>query len=118
MIQTRVPEYAKVSVTRALDDCEFSYKDVQFATVGSCFSTGNGQRYSAAFGRIPIFKVANACATSSNALYLSRQMVASGQAECALALGIETMNRGPLGCSDATAGNKGPRRVNRMDHHV
>ena len=114
------PEYAKVAVTRALDDCELCYKDVQFATVGSCFSTGNGQRclYEMGMTGIPIFNVANACATGSNALYLSRQMVASGQADCALALGIEIMQPGPLGASDATARRKGPRRVNPMDHHV
>ena len=38
------PEYAKVAVTRALEDCGLRYADVEFAAVGSCFSTGNGQR--------------------------------------------------------------------------
>ena len=114
------PEYAKVAVQRALEDCEIKYNQIEFATVGSCFSTGNGQRclYEMGMTGIPIFNVANACATGSNALYLSRQMVASGQHECALALGIEIMKPGPLGSADATASSKGPRRVNGMDHHV
>ena len=39
----------------------------------------------------------NACATGSNALYLARQAVASGAAECALAVGVEKMAPGSLG---------------------
>merc|ERR1711943_96483 len=67
------PEYAKVAVQRALDDACVKYSDVEFAAVGSCFSTGNGQRclYEMGMTGIPIFNVANACATGSNALYLS-----------------------------------------------
>jgi acetyl-CoA acetyltransferase len=120
------PEYAKVAVTRALEDCGLRYADVEFAAVGSCFSTGNGQRclYELGMHGIPIFNVANACATGSNALFLARQMVASGEHDCALALGIEIMKPGPLGASDASAsdggasGGGGVRRAHPMDRHV
>ncbi len=114
------PEYAQTAVTRALQDCGLTYNNIEFATVGSCFATGNGQRclYDLGMTGIPIFNVANACATGSNALFLSRQMVASGEHECALALGIEIMKPGPLGSSDATKGAGGPRRVTNFDNHL
>lgn len=66
------PEYAKVAVQRALDDACLSFDDIKFATVGSIFNTGNGQRclYEMGMNGIPVFNVANACATGSNALYL------------------------------------------------
>ena len=40
--------------------------------------------------------VNNNCSTGSTALYLARQAVLSGQAECALALGFEKMSAGSL----------------------
>lgn len=46
---------------------------------------------------VPIFNVNNNCATGSTALYLARQAVASGAADCVLALGFEHMNPGALG---------------------
>ncbi len=38
----------------------------------------------------------NACATGSTALLLARQAVAGGLYDCALAVGFEKMNPGPL----------------------
>ena len=115
------PEYAKVAVTRALEDCQLRYSDVEFAAVGSCFATGNGQRclYELGMHGIPIFNVANACATGSNALFLARQMIASGEHECSLALGLEIMKPGPLGASDASnSGGDSVRQAHPMDHHI
>ena len=43
---------------------------------------------------IPVFNVNNNCSTGSTALFLARQAVASGVADCALALGFEQMETG------------------------
>ena len=46
---------------------------------------------------IPVFNVNNNCSTGSTALFLARQAVASGAADCVLALGFEQMSPGALG---------------------
>lgn len=45
---------------------------------------------------IPIFNVNNNCSTGSSALFLAKQIVDSGNAECVLAVGFEKMERGSL----------------------
>lgn len=58
----------------------------------------SGQRalYEVGMTGIPIFNVNNNCSTGSSALYLAKQIVESGQADCVLALGFEKMERGSL----------------------
>jgi acetyl-CoA acetyltransferase len=58
-----------------------------------------GQRalYEVGMTGIPIVNVNNNCSTGSTALYLARQAVASGAADCVLALGFEQMTPGALG---------------------
>ena len=58
-----------------------------------------GQRsvYEVGMTGIPVVNVNNNCSTGSTALFLARQAVASGAAECVLALGFEQMNPGALG---------------------
>jgi len=46
---------------------------------------------------IPIVNVNNNCSTGSTALFLARQAVASGAADCVLALGFEHMSPGAIG---------------------
>ena len=46
---------------------------------------------------IPIVNVNNNCSTGSTALFLARQAVASGAADCVLVLGFEQMKPGALG---------------------
>ena len=46
---------------------------------------------------IPIVNVNNNCSTGSSALFLARQAVETGAADCVLALGFEQMMRGALG---------------------
>ncbi|PNJ53928.1 SCP2 isoform 6 [Pongo abelii] len=46
---------------------------------------------------IPIINVNNNCATGSTALFMARQLIQGGVAECVLALGFEKMNKGSLG---------------------
>ena len=46
---------------------------------------------------IPIVNVNNNCSTGSTALFLARQAIASGAADCVLAIGFEQMKPGALG---------------------
>ncbi len=87
------------SVTKALTDAGIKYSDLQQAYVGYSFGDStSGQRVLYEFGQtgIPIVNVNNNCASGSSALYLARQAVSSGAAECVLALGFEQMSNGPL----------------------
>lgn len=52
--------------------------------------------YNVGLTGIPVINVNNNCSTGSTALYLARQAIASGAAECVLALGFEQMQRGAL----------------------
>ncbi|XP_059677734.1 sterol carrier protein 2 isoform X4 [Gavia stellata] len=60
---------------------------------------------------IPIINVNNNCATGSTALFMARQLVEGGLADCVLALGFERMAKGSLavGFSD---------RTNPIDKHL
>ena len=46
---------------------------------------------------IPVINVNNNCSTGSTALFLARQAVKGGLADCALALGFEKMERARSG---------------------
>ena len=84
----------------ALKDCRLSYKSIQQAFVGYVFGDStSGQRalYHVGMTGIPIINVNNNCSTGSTALYLARQAVESGSADCVLALGFEQMRPGALG---------------------
>ena len=84
----------------ALKDCGLSYNSIQQAFVGYVFGDStSGQRalYHVGMTGIPIINVNNNCSTGSTALYLARQAVESGSADCVLALGFEQMRPGALG---------------------
>ncbi|NIF86022.1 lipid-transfer protein [Comamonas sp. Tr-654] len=84
----------------ALADAGISYASVQQAYVGYVYGDSTaGQRalYEVGMSGIPIVNVNNNCSTGSTALFLARQAVASGAADCVLALGFEQMNPGALG---------------------
>ncbi len=84
----------------AIKDSGVDYKDVEQAYTGWVYAdscAGQKVLYDVGMTGIPIFNVNNNCSTGSNALYLARQAVASGVAECALALGFEQMTPGALG---------------------
>ena len=44
-----------------------------------------------------MYNVNNNCSTGSTALFMARNIVRGGQAECVLALGFEKMEKGSLG---------------------
>ena len=85
---------------RALADAGVSYDAVEQAFVGYVYGDStSGQRalYQLGMTGVPIVNVNNNCSTGSTALFLARQAVASGAADCVLALGFEQMKPGALG---------------------
>jgi acetyl-CoA acetyltransferase len=84
----------------ALTDAGVSYDMIQQAYVGYVYGDStSGQRalYQVGMSGIPIINVNNNCSTGSTALYLARQAIESGAADCVLALGFEQMKPGALG---------------------
>lgn len=60
---------------------------------------------------IPIYNVNNNCSTGSTALFMAKQFIEGGLADCVMALGFEKMEKGSLGA-------KYTDRINPMDKHV
>ncbi|MEF9947509.1 MAG: lipid-transfer protein [Comamonas sp.] len=93
-------QMAATATGLALTDAGVAYDAVQQAYVGYVYGDStSGQRalYEVGMTGIPIVNVNNNCSTGSTALYLARQAVASGAADCVLALGFEQMTPGALG---------------------
>ena len=96
------PEMAAVATRAALADAGLGYELIEQAYVGYVYGDSTcGQRalYEVGMTGIPVVNVNNNCSTGSTALFLARQAVASGAAECALALGFEQMKPGALGAN-------------------
>ncbi|MFN7196629.1 MAG: thiolase C-terminal domain-containing protein, partial [Hylemonella sp.] len=94
------PEMAAAAARAALADAGLDYGQIQQAYVGYVYGDSTaGQRalYEVGLSGLPIVNVNNNCATGSTALYLARQAVAHGAADCVLALGFEEMRPGALG---------------------
>ena len=84
----------------ALKDAGVTYDKVQQAFAGYVYGDSTcGQRavYQLGLTGIPVFNVNNACASGSAAIYLARQAILAGTADCVLALGFEQMAPGALG---------------------
>ncbi|WOH84671.1 lipid-transfer protein [Bradyrhizobium sp. BEA-2-5] len=84
----------------ALADAGLDYGGVQQAYVGYVYGDSTcGQRalYHVGMTGIPIVNVNNNCSTGSTALFMARQMIASGALDCVLAVGFEQMKPGALG---------------------
>jgi acetyl-CoA acetyltransferase len=100
------PEMAATATRAALADAGLGYELIEQAYVGYVYGDSTcGQRalYEVGMTGIPVVNVNNNCSTGSTALFLARQAVASGAAECALALGFEQMTPGALGANFPTA---------------
>ncbi len=83
----------------ALADAGVDYALVEQAYVGYVFgdsTSGQAAVYGVGLTGIPVINVNNNCATGSTALFLARQAVESGAADCVLALGFEQMVPGAL----------------------
>ena len=108
------PDMVKEAGAKALEDAGIRYEDVQQVAVGYCYGDSTaGERavYELGLTGVPIYNVNNNCSTGSTALFLAKQLVEGGLADCALAVGFEKMERGSLGA-------KFMDRTNPMDKHV
>ncbi|MEX3011807.1 lipid-transfer protein [Hoeflea sp. TYP-13] len=93
------PEMGAKAVSQALEDAGISYERVQQAYAGYVYGDSTcGQRavYDVGMTGIPVINVNNNCSTGSTALFLARQAIESGAAECVLAVGFEQMRPGAL----------------------
>lgn len=107
------PDMVRESGTKALEDAGISFDLVEQAVVGYCYGEStSGQRAVYELGRtgIPIYNVNNNCSTGSTSLFMAKQFVEGGLAECTLATGFEKMEKGSLGA-------KYTDRINPMDKH-
>ncbi len=94
------PAMAAAATRAALADARLGYDDVAQAYAGYVYGDSTaGQRalYDVGMTGVPIVNVNNNCATGSTALFLARQAVESGAADCVLALGFEQMEPGAIG---------------------
>jgi acetyl-CoA acyltransferase len=94
------PDMGKEAGTKALTDAGIPYSSVQQVAVGYCYGDSTaGQRavYEIGLSGVPIYNVNNNCSTGSTALFMAKQFVEGGLADCALALGFEKMEKGSLG---------------------
>ncbi|AJD49672.1 lipid-transfer protein [Isoalcanivorax pacificus W11-5] len=107
-------EMAREAGQLALNDAGIPYADVEQAFAGYVYGDSTcGQRavYELGLSGIPVVNVNNNCSTGSTALFLARQAIEGGLAECVLALGFEKMERGALG-------SKFNDRENPMGQHA
>lgn len=91
---------AKAAGLAAMKDAGIQYGDVEQAFCGYVYGDSTcGQRavYELGLTGIPVINVNNNCSTGSSALFLARQAIEGGLAECVIALGFEKMERGALG---------------------
>src|SRR5215469_13422094 len=108
------PDWAKEEAKKALADAGIPYEDVEQAYAGYCYGDSTyGQRalYQLGLTGIPVVNVNNNCSTGSSALFLARQAVKGGVADCAMAIGFEKMEPGSLGV-------KYTDRTNALDKHA
>lgn len=84
----------------ALTDAGISYDDIEQAYAGYVYgdsTAGQKALYQIGMSGIPVVNVNNNCSTGSTALFLARQAIAGGAADCVLVLGFEQMSPGALG---------------------
>ena len=93
-------EMGEEAVRLALEDSGATYDQVQQVYAGYVYgdsTCGQAAVYRLGMSGIPVINVNNNCSTGSTALFLARQAIEGGVAECVLALGFEQMNPGALG---------------------
>jgi sterol carrier protein 2 len=90
---------AELAVRAALADAGLDLTAAQQIYAGYVYgdsTSGQNAVYRVGMTGAPVLNVNNNCSTGSSALFLARQAVASGAADCVLALGFEQMQRGAL----------------------
>ena len=92
-----VVDLAAEASMAALDDGNVTIHDMDVLAAGSLFnaSTGMGQRIQKQIGQtgVPVFNVANACATGATALRTVYLSIKAGEADMGLAVGVEQMGK-------------------------
>jgi len=84
---------------KAMLDAKINYDDVDQGVACYCYGDSTcGQRVFYQFGmtQIPIYNVNNNCSTGSTGLFMGRNMIAHGAADCILVVGFEKMFPGSL----------------------
>lgn len=87
------------AIRLALADAGVTLDQVQQAYAGFLYAdstAGQSALYRVGSTGIPVVNVNNNCSTGSTALYLARQMIEMGAADCVLAFGFEQMVPGAL----------------------
>jgi len=105
---------ASKAAKTALADAKVPYADVEQAYAGYVYGDSTcGQRavYEVGLSGIPVINVNNNCSTGSSALFLGRQAIEGGLADCVLVVGFEQMEKGALT-------SKWSDRTNPLDQHV
>ena len=94
------PDMGREAGNRALEDAGIAFDDLEQAAVGYCYGDSTcGERafYELGHSGIPIYNVNNNCSTGSTALFMAKQFIEGGLADCTMALGFEKMEKGSLG---------------------
>ena len=81
------PDMAMEAGTQALQDAGIPYEEVEQAAVGYVYGESTcGQRavYGLGLTGIPVYNVNNNCSTGSTALFMAKQLVEGGIADCVL----------------------------------
>jgi sterol carrier protein 2 len=84
---------------KALLDAQINYDDVEQGVACYCYGDSTcGQRVFYQFGmtQIPIYNVNNNCSTGSTGLFMARNMIGHGAADCVMVVGFEKMFPGSL----------------------
>jgi sterol carrier protein 2 len=92
-------EMGAEAATLALADAGVAYPAVEQVYAGYVYGDSTcGQKalYGVGMTGVPIINVNNNCSTGSTALFLARQAIESGAADCVLALGFEQMKPGAI----------------------
>ena len=93
------PQMAREAGQKALEDAGLAYECVEQVVAGYCYgdsTSGERAAYELGLTGVPIYNVNNNCSTGSTALFLAKQLVEGGLADCTMALGFEKMERGSL----------------------
>ena len=109
------PDWAEEAGRKALDDAGIAYDEVEQAYAGYCYGDStSGQRavYGLGLTGIPVVNVNNNCSTGSTALFLARQAVRGGLADCALARRLREDGAGLARASST------PTARNPLDRHA
>jgi acetyl-CoA acetyltransferase len=97
------PEYHLMAAEAgriALKDAGIPYEQIEQAYTGYVYGDsccGHRAVYELGLSGIPVFNVNSNCSTGSSALFLARQAIESGAAQCVLVVGFEKMEKGALG---------------------